>query len=63
MNYDQVGYIKNKHIGENIRIIKYSDLKYTFLALVEFEKAFDLIEWSFLLYNHGLIHFGQKVCN
>ena len=59
---DQVGYIKDRYIGENIRTIE--DLMYFtslkkipgILALVDFEKAFDTIEWSFLF--ETLVKFG-----
>ena len=51
---DQVGYIKGRYIGENI--ITINDLIQTssiyqkpgILALIDFEKAFDTVEWSFL---------------
>ena len=49
MDHDQVGYIKNRYIGENIRIIfdllKHSDQNEieAFLVQVDFEKAFDSI--------------------
>ena len=49
INHDQVGYIKGRYIGENIRIIfdllKYSELNdiEAFLVQVDFEKAFDSI--------------------
>ena len=64
INSDQVGYIKNRYIGENIRII-FDIMKYAeeeeleaYLAQIDFEKAFDSIEWPFLLkvlehYNFG----------
>ena len=51
---DQVGYIKGRFIGENIRIIE-DIMHYTseynisgLLVLIDFEKAFDTIEWDFL---------------
>ena len=52
---DQVGYIKGKNIGQNVRIIKdvmtYVENKDLsgYLLLVDFEKAFDKVEWSFML--------------
>ena len=66
INHDQVGYIKGHFIGENIRIIS-NILQYTsendipgLLVLIDFEKAFDSIEWDFLFntlksYNIGPI--------
>ena len=52
INNDQVGYIKNRYIGENIRIISdlidITNLEQTeaYLAQIDFEKAFDSIEWD-----------------
>ena len=51
---DQSGYIKGRYIGENIRII--SDMidfinhnkQQGIIALLDFEKAFDTINWKFL---------------
>ena len=51
---DQVGYIKGTYIGENIRkiedIINYTSLKNVpgTLALIDFQKAFDTVEWPWL---------------
>ena len=52
---DQVGYIKNRYIGQNVRIIydllthaKENEIE-AFLAQIDFEKAFDSIEWPFLI--------------
>ena len=66
VNSDQVGYLKGRYIGENIRII--SDLMhYTtkekisgILALIDFEKAFDTVEWSFLFNTLSTLNFGQN---
>ena len=62
---DQVGYVKGRYIGQNVRIIKdvmsYADSKMIpgYLLLVDFEKAFDKVEWPFMLkclefYNFGV---------
>ena len=62
---DQVGYMKERHIGENIRtiddIMTYTDLKHLpgFLILIDFEKAFDSIEWSFLYKSLKAFNFGH----
>ena len=55
VNSDQVGYITDRYIGENKRIIdniiSFSSLNKLpdVLMLVIFEKAFDTIEWPFLI--------------
>ena len=54
INSDQTGYIKGRLIGENIRlisdIITLTDLKNIpgLLLLIDFEKAFDSIEWNYI---------------
>lgn len=50
---DQTGYMKNRFIGENIRtisdLITLTNLKNMpgLILLVDFEKAFDTVEWSY----------------
>ena len=54
INNDQTGFLKGRFIGENIRlidsIIKYASENNTpgLLLFVDFEKAFDSLEWSFI---------------
>ena len=54
INNDQTGFLKNRTIGENIMltdsIIKYVSTKQIpgLLLFVDFEKAFDNIEWPFI---------------
>ena len=51
---DQKGFLKNRYIGENIRsvydIMEYLDKKKLggMLLLIDFEKAFDSIEWDYI---------------
>ena len=52
--YDQAGFIRDRFIGENIRLIG-SAIKYTkaknmpgLLLFLDFEKAFDTLEWHFI---------------
>ena len=59
---DQTGFLKGRFIGENIRLID-SIIKYTaaknipgLLLFLDFEKAFDTVEWSFL--NKTLQHYN-----
>ena len=63
---DQVGYIKDRYIGENIRIIfdtithaDENDLE-AYIAQIDFEKAFDSIEWPFLMKTLKLFNFGDN---
>ena len=64
INHDQTGFLKNRFSGENIRlldsIINYTDTEQIpgLLLFVDFEKAFDSVEWSFIekalkYYNFG----------
>ena len=63
---DQVGYIKNRYIGENIRTI-FDLMSYTafkdiegYIALIDFEKAFDSVEWPFLFSTLEAFNFGPN---
>ena len=59
---DQVGYIPNRYIGENIRTIQdimtYSQLHKIpgYIALIDFQKAFDSVEWGCMF--KCLLHFN-----
>ena len=62
INNDQTGFLKNRTIGENIRLID-SIISYTstkqipgLLLFIDFEKAFDSIEWPFI--ERALKHFN-----
>ena len=65
INPDQVGYIKGRHIGQNIRSIEDILLlskKHNIsglLVLIDFEKAFDTVEWDFLFETLKSFNFGQ----
>ena len=62
INNDQTGFLKNRTIGENITIIdsiiKYASTKQIpgLLLFIDFEKAFDSIEWPFI--ERTLKHFN-----
>jgi len=66
INSDQVGYIKGRYIGENIRTIfdlmLHADLNQieAYIAQIDFEKAFDSIEWPFLLETLKAFNFGDN---
>ena len=62
INPDQIGYMKDRFIGENTRLIadvidycKHT-LQPCIILLADFEKAFDTINWNFL--QKCLTHFG-----
>ena len=65
IDLDQTGYLKGRYIGENIRtiadIIQYTTLKNQpgIILLLDFEKAFDTVKWSFILKSLHLYNFGE----
>ena len=67
INYDQTGFIKGRFIGENIRLIDsiicYAKEKNIpgLLLLLDFEKAFDTIEWSFISKTFQQFGFGSSM--
>ena len=66
ISMEQVGYIPNRYIGENIRTIQdimtYSQLPKIpgYIALIDFQKAFDSIEWGFMFKYLLYINFGEN---
>ena len=54
ISHDQTGFIKNRFVGENIRlidgVIKYTAVKNTLelLFFLDFEKAFGTLQWPFI---------------
>lgn len=65
----QKGFLKGRYIGECTRLI--FDLIERaeeenipgILLLLDFEKAFDTVEWSFLLKTLDFFGFGKDLCN
>jgi hypothetical protein len=64
----QKGFIKGRFIGENTRLL-YDLMHYLeqhnktgLLFLVDFEKAFDSVEWKFLKKALSSFNFGPSVC-
>ena len=55
VNPDQIGYLARRFISENIRttadILTYCKLynKSAYITLIDFEKAFDSVRWSFFV--------------
>ena len=66
VNSDQVGYIPNRYIGENVRItadiLNYTRLKRIpgILLLLDFEKAFDTVKWNFIFKALEKFNFGNS---
>ena len=66
---DQTGFMKGRFIGENIRLIDYV-IRFTkeknipgLLLFLDFEKAFDTIEWPFIINSLQYFGFGPSVVN
>ena len=67
INEDQTGFIAGRYIGENIRNL-YDILHYTeknqipgLLLLIDFEKAFDSISWTFISKVMTFFNFGESI--
>ena len=66
---DQKGFVQNRFIGENIRLIHdimtecETDNIQSFMILVDFEKAFDTLDWQFIQKMFELCNFGEKILN
>ena len=64
---DQTGFVKGRYIGQNIRLIN-DIMEQTklqnipgILLLLDFRKAFDTIEWSFIQNTLNLLNFGDGI--
>ena len=64
---DQVGFVPNRFIGENIRyiedLIDYCSLlrKKCIILNIDIEKAFDTLEWDFIFFALKKYNFGPKI--
>ena len=67
INSDQTGFQKNRFIGENIRllnsILSYTDIEKLpgLLLFIDFEKAFDALEWTFVEKTLKYYNFGNSL--
>lgn len=66
---DQTGFIKNRFIGDNIRLT-YDIIQYInrtnntgMLLLIDFEKAFDSVAWKFIFKTLDLFNFKSDIKN
>ena len=64
---DQSGFVKGRYMGQNIRLInhileqtKLQDIPGILLQL-DFQKAFDTIEWKFILNAIAFFNFGESI--
>ena len=67
ISQDQVGYIKGRYLGNNVRMIE-DMITYTskqnlpgLLILIDFQKAFDTVEWDFLFDTLKSYNFGPNI--
>ena len=67
INNDPTGFLKGRFIGENIRLIN-SVIDYAekqnipgLLLFVDFEKAFDTLEWTFVEKTLSFYNFGESI--
>ena len=64
---DQTGFISGRYIGENTRLI-YDIMNFTdetnvpgLLLIIDFEKAFDTISWTFIQRVLSFFNFGESI--
>ena len=64
---DQTGFIKERYIGQNIRLLNdlmnFVDVNKIpgILLFIDFEKAFDTLEWNFIHKALKIFNFGPNV--
>ena len=63
------GFVKGRFIGQNVRllndIMKYTELNKIpgIMILIDFEKAFDTLDWQFLHNTLNYLNFGPNLRN
>ena len=69
MNPDQTGYVTGRYIGESVRLI-YDLIHYTdkpnqkgIAIFLDFKKAFEFIEWNYLLQTLQFFNLGHDIQN
>ena len=69
INNNETGFLKGRFIGENIRLID-GIINHTesnnipgLLLLLDFEKAFDTVEWPFIWKTLDSFNFGPSITN
>ena len=69
IDHDQAGFLKGRSVAGNIclinNVISYTHLKNIpgLLLFIDFEKAFDTVEWSFVRKTLELFGFGSSLVN
>ena len=68
MHQDQTGFMQNQYIGENIArildIISFTEEENipAILLMIDFEKAFDCVEWPCIETALKIFNFGVSLC-
>ena len=67
IDHDQTGFIEGRYIGENIRLL-IDAMEYTkahnipgILVSLDFRKAFDSLEWPFIMRSLDVFNFGTSI--
>ncbi len=66
INHDQIAYIRKRYMGNNIRlvedVIEYYDKlqREGLLVAIDFQKAFDSLQWNFMLKTLDFFKFGSS---